>query len=175
MKYFGVAAVMIAVSVAPALAFDDADRAAVAKSFETLAENSKSENIPALVDSMPPKILEKMAEPTGMDVAVLKPMIVEQLKQAMSQVSIGEFTYDLDAMQSGTSDAGRSYAVVPTSVVMEISGASMKADGPTLALEDGDQWYLLQVQSPDQKQLLATAYPDLADVDLPVPTVTPIE
>lgn len=92
---------------------------------------------------------------------------VTQMKAAMSQVEIKEVSFDLDDMVHGTSATGRDYAVVDTITRMTMAENNIKATGPALAYEDGDKWYVLQIQSPDQAAVLAAVYPDLAEVELP--------
>ena len=173
MKNFVCTAVAaIVLSTAPAFAFDDQDRAAVGATFETLTKGLSDNDYEAVFSTMSPALLAKMAEPTGMTPEAFQNLMAEQMKAAMSQVEIKSVSYDLDGMTTGTSETGRDYAVVSTTTEMSMSGANMKAVSPALAFEDDGKWYLLQVQSPDQSQLLAEVYPDLAEVELPAPEMT---
>ncbi len=174
-KFLSSVAVIAAMLTGPALAFDDADRAAVKGVFDTLIDGIKTNNYDDIFAVMPPAILAKMAEPTGMDAATFKTIAVEQMKAAMQQVKINDVTYDLDGMTTATTSEDRDYAIVSTTTVMEMGGAAVKAQGPALAFEDDGKWYVLQIQSPDQAALLAEVYPDLADIDLPAPEITPVE
>lgn len=168
-------AVFAAIVTGPVFAFDDSQRAAVKSVFDRLIDGIKSNDYEQVFSVTPPSILKQMAEPTGMDVAAFQAIAVEQMKAAMAQVKINDVTYDLDGMQTATTDSDRDYAIVSTTTVMEIGGAAVKAKGPALAFEDDGKWYGLQIQSPDQAALLAKVYPDLADVDLPAPELSPVE
>ena len=168
--YTAVAA--IALSTTASLAFDDQDRAAVGATFETLTKGIADNDYEAVFSTMSPALLAKMAEPTGMPPEAFQELMATQMKAAMEQVEIKSVTYDLDGMTTGTSEADRDYAVVSTTTEMSMSGANMKAVSPALAFEDDGKWYLLQVQSPDQQQLLAEVYPDLAEIELPAPEMT---
>lgn len=174
-KFLSSVALVAAMLSGPAFAFDDADRAAVKTTFETLIDGIKTNDYAKILAVMPPSMLEKMAEPTGMDVVAFKAVAVEQMKAAMQQVKINEVSYDLDGMKTATSSADRDYAIVTTTTVMDMGGAAIQAVGPALAFEDDGNWYVLQIQSPDQAALLAQTYPDLADVELPAPEITPVE
>ena len=174
-KFLSSVAVVAALISGPALAFDDADRAAVKTVFDTLIDNLKSDKYEEIFAVMPPAMLAKMAEPTGMDPAAFQAFAAEQTKAAMQQVNISEISYDLDGMKTATTDADRDYAIVSTTTVMEVGGAKVKAVGPALAFEDQDKWYVLQIQSPDQAAILEEIYPDLAGIELPAAEVTPVE
>lgn len=174
-KFLPSVAVIAAMLAGPAFAFDDTDRAAVKEVFDTLIDGIKANNYEDIFAVMPPSILAKMAEPTGMDPTAFKAIAVEQMKTAMQQVKINDVSYDLEGMTTATTAADRDYAIISTATVMEMGGASVKAQGPALAFEDDGKWYVLQIQSPDQAALLAQVYPDLAGIDLPAPQITPVE
>lgn len=174
-KFFASAAVVAALVAGPALAFDDSDRAAVQTVFETLVNGIKANNYDDVFAVMPPAMLAKMAEPTGMDADAFKALAVEQMKAAMQQVQIKDITYDLDGMTTATSDTDRDYAIVTTKTVMDMGGTAIQAVAPALAFEDDGKWYVLQIQSPDQAAVLAEVYPDLAEVELPEPEIEPVE
>lgn len=160
---------------APAFAFDDSDRAAVKETFETLTDGLAKNDYEAVFSTTPPALIAKMAEPTGLDPDAFRTVMVTQMKAAMEQVKIEEVSYDLDGLTSGTSSEGRDYAVVMTETKMVMGENKMQAKAPALAFEDGDKWYVVQIQSPDQVALLASVYPDLAAIELPEPEVAAVE
>lgn len=149
----------------PALAIDDNDRAAIKTTFETLTTGIAEGDYGAVFSTMSPAILAKMAEPTGLDAEAFREIAATQMKAAMSQVEIKEVSFNLDDMVHGTSATGRDYAVIDTVTRMTMAENNIKATGPALAYEDGDKWYVLQIQSPDQAAVLAAVYPDLAEVE----------
>lgn len=170
-----ITAAAVAFSASSAFAFDDSDRAAVGKVFDTLISGTTEANFDDVFSVMPPALLAKMAEPTGMDADAFKAIAGQQMKAAMEQVKIKEMTADIDGMTTATSDTGRDYAIVSTSTVMEMNGATLKAVAPSLAFEDDGNWYAIQIQGPEHAALLAEVYPDLADVELPAAEITPVE
>lgn len=174
-KYLVSAAVVAALVSGPALAFDDSDRAAVKGVLDKLIEDLQSGNYADVFTAMPPGLIEKMAEPTGMDAQAFTTVMVQQLGAAMQQLEIQEVSYDLDGMQTATSSADRDYAIVSTSTVMKMGTETVKAIGPAVAFEDEDKWYVLQIQSPDQAALLGSLYPDLAGIDVPAASIAPLE
>lgn len=160
---------------APAFAFDDTDRAAVKTTFDTLTTGLAENDYDAVFSTMSPAILAKMAEPTGMAPEAFQALAAEQMKAAMEQVEIKSVSYDLDGMTTDATSTGRDYAVVSTTTVMEMGGTAVQAVGPALAYEDGDKWYVIQIQSPEQAAVLASVYPDLAEVELPEGEMTAVE
>lgn len=174
-KFFPLAALTAALLAGPAFAFDDTDRAAVKTAFETLINGIKTNNYSDVFAVMPPAMLAKMAEPSGMDATAFKALAVEQMKAAMQQVEIKDISYDLDSMATATSSTDRDYAIVSTETVMNAGSMAVKAVGPALAFEDEGKWYVLQIQSEAQAAMLAAVYPDLADIELPASEVVPVE
>ena len=155
----------------PVLAFDEADRAAVKATFDTLTTGIAEGDYDAVFSTMSPALLAKMAEPTGLAPEAFKQIAVSQMKAAMAQVEIKEVTFDLDDMVLGTSSTGREYAVIDTVTRMTMAENNIKATGPALAYEDDDKWYVVQIQGPDQAAVLGAVYPDLAEVELPEGTM----
>lgn len=160
-------ALCLSLPALPALAFDDTDKAAIATSFDGLLSAIETGNYDQIFEVMPPGMLEEMAKQSGMSADQLRVAATEQTKQMMGQVTLEESTYDLDAATTGTSSAGRDYAVVPTRSVMKLGEERIEATGGTLAVEDGGKWYLIRIETPAHMQLVGQIYPDLAD--LPVP------
>lgn len=156
-----------ALFAAPALAFDDTDSAAITETFDTLLSDLDTGNYEGVFDVMPPAFLENLAQQSGMTADQLKEAGIQQMEQSMGQVEIEEASYDMAAAETGTSDTGRDYAMIPTTTVMKVGEQRMEATGGTLALEDGDQWYLVRLETPAHMQLVGQVYPDLANLTAP--------
>ncbi|MBK4216055.1 hypothetical protein JJJ17_08970 [Paracoccus caeni] len=154
---------------------DDADRTAIAEAFDTLISDLENGNYENMIDNMPPAILEMMAAQAGGDLETLKPMIAQQMGAVLEQAEIIEFTYDIDGATTGTSEEGRDYAIVPTDTITGIGEQKMQTVGSTLALEDGDKWYLVRMETPQHSAMIGQLYPDLAGLEYDETVITPVE
>jgi hypothetical protein len=93
------------------------------------------------------------------------------LKKTMAAGNLLQFAVDASKSEIQTSPTGRHYALVPASVVVEGQGARARGISNYLAVEDGGRWYLLSPSNPKTIQTIKSAYPDLADVALSVPSI----
>ncbi|MFV0361338.1 hypothetical protein [Tropicimonas sp.] len=164
-------AAALALTGAPSLAFDDTDSAAIATAYDRMLSDTQSGNYQGVFDVMPPAFLENMAGQSGMSVEEVEQLVVSQMEQVMTQISFEEASYDLGAAETGTSAAGRDYALIPSRTVMKADGRRIEATGTTLAVEDGGQWYLIRLETPQHLQLVGEVYPDLAGLVLPQSTM----
>ncbi len=175
LKQLGCIVIAATISFSPAFALENSDREEIATAFDKLIADIETGNHAGFLDVMPPKIIDKMAEQAGIDTETFKSAIIQQVEGVMAEIDIEEASYDLEGATTGTSEIGRDYAVIPTRTVMETGDQRVEALGPALALEDEGQWYIVRIESPQHSKVVAEAYPDLADVELPAGTMTPVE
>ena len=164
--------------VAPALArqFTDAEKQDLADAVQKFDVAMKANDFATVVDtSIPPKLLTAMATGANVPVDQLKSLVIQQMTQAMQTVKIESYGMDVAKADYEETKDGTPYALVPSEVVMEISGKKTKASAPTLAIIDDGKWYLLNVGQPTQVGTLKTVYPSFADVTFPQGTMEPVQ
>ena len=109
-----------------------------------------------------------MAVGLGLDVPAARDAFVHLMDTALDGVSIERTDVIVDLTSLGTTHTGRAYVFVsaPTVAVFP-DGEKLEVTGRAVAFEDNGEWYLVNVESPQQIQFLTTAYPEFEDVPFP--------
>jgi hypothetical protein len=165
--------------VTPALArqFTDDEKRGLADAIQKFDDLMKAGDFGAVVDaSIPPKLLQSMSDKYKVPVDQFKPLVVQQMQQAMKTVKIDSYSMDLDGADYEETADGTPYALVPSETVMEIGSNKIKATADTLALIDDDgKWYLLNVGQASQVEILKSVYPSFADITFPEGKQEPVQ
>lgn len=136
----------------------------------------ESDDIAGVIDAIPPRILDHIAQSNGMEPALLRDALIQQMNQVMQTATIDAFSMDVDQLVTGVTPIGRAYALVPTTTVLTIAGANtMEAVSQTLFLDDEGEWFMVRVDDPSQEQILRAVYPDFATINLPRGTMRALE
>jgi len=168
------AAVLVALA-APAFAQTDEQRAALAARIESFDAAMKASNMAEVMGVVPPKIIEKLAATYNISKEKLIEGMQQQIDAAMANIKLVSFGMDLDKAEFATLPDGTLYGLVPTETLMDLGEqGKFKASSSTLALLDGDTWYLIRAEDPQQQALLKETYPAFADVTFPAGTMEPV-
>jgi hypothetical protein len=139
--------------------------AATVASFDAAMHASDYETV---ANTIPPRVLEHIAKAAGVDVAVLRVIVVEQMKAALAEVKLLSFGMDLAAAEHRELPNGEPFVLIPTETVMDAGeGGKVRATSQTLALLDGGAWYLLRVADAQQVEIMRQVYPEFANVEFP--------
>lgn len=135
-------------------------------------------NSAALVAAIPPRIVAMIAGQSGMELAALQQALAEQSSAVMAGSVFSELTVDLPAAQAAEgrlSDGTQVlWALVPARFVLERDGKRVLYTQTILALHETDTWYLMRMEDPQQRDLVAAVYPFLAGIEITPTTATPI-
>lgn len=130
-----------------------------------------------LVAAIPPRIIAMIAGQSGMELAALQKAMAEQSDAALAGVTFTDLTTDPSRADAATATLGDgstvTWALVPVSFVMDKDGTRQLFRQTILALNEADTWYLLRIEDPQQRDLVAAVYPFLADVAIPPTEVGP--
>lgn len=166
----------LALCAAPALAFDDSDASAVRSKVADFESAVRSQNYSVFFDTIPPKMLDFIAEQAQLPPAELKAAMGAQIQTAMSSVTIEQFEIDLDAMETGDTSSGRGYAIIPTTSTVSVPNiGKTRSTNTTLALEDDGAWYLVRMDNPQQIAVLRSVYPDFEGIVFPQGTMEAVQ
>ena len=136
----------------------------------------KTSDMVGIMDVVPPKIIDKLAETYKVDKQQLIDGMQQQINEAMQNITLVSFGMDLDQTQFTTLPDGTLYGLVPTETVMDLGEqGKFKSSSSTLALLDGDTWYLVRAEDPEQGALLKEIYPAFADVTFPAGKMEPVK
>lgn len=152
----------------PAHAMESADQARLEDAIEAYGENLETGNYKAIVAAIPPAVISLISSQAQLSPETVRTSVTAQLATIMGGASVESFTMDVDAMTSGTTEAGTGYAFLPTTSRISIDGgAPLSSDTQTLAMDIDNTWYLIRIEQPQQYTIVRAAYPEFADIPLP--------
>jgi hypothetical protein len=173
-RLLAAAAVLLALA-APAFAQTDEQRAALSARIDSFDAAMKASNMAEIMGVVPPKIIDKLAATYSVTKEQLVAGMQQQIDAAMANIKLVSFGMDLSKAEFVTLADGTLYAMVPTETVMDLGEqGKFKSSSSTLALLDGDTWYLIRAEDPQQQALLKEIYPAFADVTFPAGTMEPV-
>jgi hypothetical protein len=163
----------------PALAqaVTPAQHDALAARIETFDVAMRASDMAGIMGVVPPKVLDEIAKQNNITAEQLIAAAQEQINTAMADIKLVSFGMDLDKAEYKTLPDGTTYALIPTETVMDLGaqgGGKFRATASTLGLLDGDTWYLVRVEDPQQVAILKTVYPAFADVVFPTGSMGPV-
>jgi hypothetical protein len=161
----------------PAFAQTPEQHDALAGRIESFDAAMKANDMATIMGVVPPKVLDKIAEQFNVTTEQLVEAAQQQIDEAMKNVTLVSFGMDLEGAQFTTLDGGMLYALIPTETVMDLgeaAGGKVRATSTTLGLLDGETWYLVRVEDPQQVAILKQVYPAFADVEFPTGTMEPV-
>lgn len=169
------AAAVLAALAAPALAQTDEQRAALAARIESFDAAMQSSNMKDILGVVPPKVVGELAATYNVTVEQMVEGMQQQIDEAMKTVKLESFGMDLENAQFTTLPDGTLYAFIPTETVMDMGeSGKFRSKATTLGLLDGETWYLIRAEDPQQAAILKDIYPALADVTFPAGTMEPV-
>lgn len=152
----------------PAWAFDTDDQARLEQALEAYASSLETSDYKAIVEALPPGVIDLLSEQAKLSPETIRASVAAQLATIMQSATIESFTMDVDAMTSGTTDAGTNYAFLPTTTRITVNGAPIQqANTLTLAIEDDATWHMMRIELDQHYMIFRAAYPEFADVPLP--------
>ncbi len=172
-------ALLTALNLTPAFADPVASdvAAAVQGRIDTFDVMVAKGDLAGTIAFTPPTLLAFMATSFGMAPDAMRKQMRDTLAATQGQVTFDSFKMDLaSAEQATTPDGARVYVMIPTEIIMSVTGAGkVKSVSKTLALQEDGTWYLISIADANQATMIQGAYPEFADVDLPAGTITAVK
>ncbi len=155
-------------SVAPILArpATEVEKAALGARIVEFNDAMRSASYGKVVAiGLAPRLLIMLAEKAGEKPDVFLDKMAAFTAQVMGTVQIESYMMDFAAAEYKELANGSPYGLIPTVTTVVASGlGKVTSTEDTLALMDGDKWFLVRVSEPAQVALLRMAYPEFADV-----------
>jgi hypothetical protein len=171
------AASALAVSLTLALAsashgraLSDAEKTSLSTTVSDFNGAIKSANIDRISQTVPPRIFDLLAKKANIDAAVIRETMTRMLKSTMEEAPFEDFSMDVEHAAFKETPNGDPYALIPTKVSLNVEGQRFKVSTHTLALLDGETWYLVRVSEDQQVMLLREAYPNFVAEKFPEST-----
>ena len=93
----------------------------------------------------------------------LKEMSKKLFNNLTKGMKVTKNSYDIENAKVGRTETGRNYAIIPTTVAMEVNGQVVETKGKSMAFEDENKWYIINFDK-DFIFFIKGVYPDLAEV-----------
>lgn len=172
-RLLGAAAVALALLAFPAAARDltQAETAAVAERVQAFDAAIRASDFPAVIGFVPPKVFETIAADNGIDAVKLRDVVAQQMELVFRDATLEAFEIDLDGAERRQLPDGTPYLLMRTTTVVRIPGDTrVETKNSTLALAEGEVWYLVRLDDPGQVDVLRRAYPAFANETFPLGT-----
>lgn len=165
-------ALLLLTLATPALArpLTEAEQTSLQAQLDAFMAAMDARDWDAISGSIPPRVLGVMGEEAGMDPDQIRTLMVQLMSHQMMQVEVQKAEFHPEGLDANDGEVAGA-AVVQTFVPLDwgflFQGQPMEGTSPTLALYEGDTWYLLRIEDPAQRDLVNRAYPFLAEVEFP--------
>jgi hypothetical protein len=137
----------------------------------------KSGNAEKIVAAIPPRIVNVFAGSAGIESKEITRTLVAQTRELVKGSKFRDLKADrvgVEVNDATLADGTQvTWAVLPTTFTAEVGGSKTLNSQPMLAISEGGKWYFVRVDGPQQKQIVAIAYPFLSQVAFPEATSTP--
>ena len=120
-------------------------------------------NFTTSMENAPERLWEWEAKNASTTPQKAKEITLQLLMNALKYIKIEKVEYDLENVKTGQTSAGRNYAIIPAKSIISAQGKKMELNQKTLAFEDKNKWYLVNIDD-KTKIILKELYSDLADV-----------
>jgi hypothetical protein len=136
----------------------------------------RANDMSTIMGVVPPKILDAIAAQYNVSTTELIGAMQAQMDEAMKAVKLVSFSMDIEKTEFYRLPDDTLFAYLPTETVMDLgdAGGKVRAKSTTLGLLDGETWYLVRVEDPQQVALLKQTYPAFADVTFPTGSMEPV-
>lgn len=142
-------------------AYDKKDEAEIRTSLEIIKEHAKNNNVEAVMNAMPPKLLNVFAEVSGVSVQKIKDDIKREVAQEVEQNRDFDAKYDMNRAKIYRSPQGRDYLTIPTTT--RVGGLVIGSQ--ILAIKDDGRWYFADISDGEGISMIKRAYPDLTELN----------
>ena len=155
----------------------DAEQAGLTKAVDAYGRATTDGDAAKIVATIPPRILSVFAGSTGLEAKKVEETLVGQTKDLMKNTKISGFVVapgPFDATDATLADGtALVWVIVPAQFNADTNGQKTLNHQPLFAVLEDGHWYFSRVDGPQQQQVVAMAYPCIAEAKLPAAQSTP--
>ncbi|MGB7270535.1 MAG: hypothetical protein WBC90_13550 [Albidovulum sp.] len=157
----------------------EANEASLIKAVDGYLRASAAANAQKVVATIPPRVINVFAGTSGVEAKKLEETLVAQTAELLKATKIRQFKSDqgpFDVQDVTLADGSVvTWVLVGTEFTAITKDKTTRNTQPLLAILEDKKWYFTRIDGPQQQQLVAFAYPFVADLTLPASTSTPVE
>jgi hypothetical protein len=143
----------------------DAESTMLNSAVEMYDKAMEGKDVPILVKAIPPRIIKQMAEHDKASEDDIRQALGDLIGQTLEALPVHSFLLDMAKAEHGHVADGTPYLLIPTETVMTTGGEGKTLmRSATLAMLDGDLWYLVRGSDAQQVAALREAYPQYESV-----------
>ncbi|WP_282129405.1 hypothetical protein [Roseobacter litoralis] len=114
---------------------DKSELAAVIHQFH---EDLETQNFQGIVGAMPPSVVADLARRNGLTEVELQAAVIQALETSIASVEMSDMEIDVSTLVLGATSIGRVFALLPTSVVIQVGPDIYRATSHTLAFKEDE-------------------------------------
>lgn len=162
-----------------ARALGDDEQAGLMKSVDRYLRATGAGNAEKIVETIPPRIVNVFAGTSGVEAKEVQKTLISQTEALLKTTSFQDFQASkgpFDATDATLADGTVvTWVVVATEFTSQTNGQKTRNSQPLLALLEDGKWYFTRIDGPQQQQLVALAYPFVAELKMPASSSVPLQ
>lgn len=132
----------------------------------------QSANFDAVLNAIPPRILEKLAAQSKVDQEQFRQIMVSQMKQLAQTYKVDSIAIGQAKKRAGEFDDGTPYYIIPIDFVIITNGTEKnQIKGELVAILDNNQWYFVRGDDATTLSTMSAAFPGFEKIKLTAPEV----
>ncbi len=161
-------------SVAEARSITDAEKQALTDTINSYKEAILAGNARRTVESMPPKLLRRIAERGNVSPEQAQENMIKSISARMQSVKMLSANTDLANAKFGETENGTPYVIIPFVTVFTSGAQKTTAKSSIFAMIEDGRWYLLDISAPQQRTVFNQLYPEFEKVEILPRTTTSV-
>lgn len=158
---------------------NEEEAASLAKAISDYGRATMAKSAEKLVATIPPRVVNVVAGTAGIEASKIDETLIEQTRAVLKTSSISNFVTapgPFEANDATLADGSAVvWAVVPAQFDAEGEAGKSRNNQPLLAIRESGTWYFARIDGPQQQQVVALAYPFIAEATLPAASSQPLE
>lgn len=142
-------------------------------STQAYATALQTANFDAVLNEIPPRILEKLAEQSKVSKDQFRQIMVDQMKQLAATYKVDKITISQSRKRSGEFNDGTPYFVIPSEFIITANNQDKKrVKGELVAILDNNQWYFVRGDDATTLSTMTELFPGFEKIKLSMPEVS---
>lgn len=136
----------------------------------------QSSNFDAVLNAIPPRIIQKLAALSNVDQEQFRQVMVSQMKQLSETYKVDKITIGQSKKRAGEFEDGTPYYIIPTDFIITTNdNKKNQIKGELVAILDNNQWYFVRGDDATTLSTMSAAFPGFEKIKLSAPEVKPVK
>lgn len=172
----GFTVLLSSIMVANARSATDEELKMLTDATNDYANALQSANFDAVLNAIPPRIIQQLASQSKVDQEQFRQIMVNQMKQLATTYKVDNITIGQSKKRSGEFEDGTPYYIIPTDFVITSNGTEKnQIKGELVAILDNNHWYFVRGDDATTLSTMSAAFPGFEKIKLTAPEVKKLE